>query len=153
VRLEDWPGEEPALATALDASMVEAIENFETSRRIRWRSVRPRWAAALDERLAQRPSPRLFALAEEDALTVLCAARDSTDEVGNVQLASTYAPPPDTADARAIMNRLLLSIDARPEEVWFIRLRGGEPPDPAQAASENRLGWPGLESCVEGFDT
>jgi hypothetical protein len=152
VRLEDWPGEEPALATALDASLVEAIENFETSRRIRWRSVRPRWAAALDERLAQRPSPRLFALAEEDALTVLCAARDSTDEVGNVQLASTYAPPPNKEDARALMNRLVLSNEAQPDDVWFVSLEGGEPAAPAQAAGGRRPGWPGLTPCMERLD-
>src|SRR5437762_3489047 len=79
------------------------------SRRITWRSVRPRWAAALDELLAQRPSATLFALAEEDALTVLCGARDAGPAAANIQQASTYAPPPDQPNAQALWHRLMLS--------------------------------------------
>src|SRR5207245_1953611 len=49
VRLEDWPGEVPALGTAIDASLSESIDALARSRRIVWRSVRPRWTAVLEE--------------------------------------------------------------------------------------------------------
>ena len=160
VRLEEWPGRAPTVATALDAALAEAIESFAASRRITWRSVRPRWAAALDELLAQRPSAMLFALAEEDALTLLCGTRDVESAVSHLQLASTYAPAPDQVHAQALWHRLMLSQDVQPDGAWFGHLEDGAQADPAVAgaaaaapAGERRLAWPGVTVGVEGLSS
>lgn len=150
VRLEDWPGDGPIVATALDAAWAETIDSVAASRRITWRSVRPRWAAALDELLAQRPSTTLFALAEEDALTVLCGAQEAGPAAANIQQASTYAPPSDQANAQALWHRLMLSHDVHQDDAWLGRLEGGAPADPAATAGERRLGWPGVALGMEG---
>lgn len=151
VHLEDWPGDGPTVATALDTALAEAIDTFARSRRIAWRSVRPRWAAALDELLAQRASAMLFALAEEDALTLLCGSRDTGAAASNLQLASTYAPSPDSGQAQALWHRVMLSHDVRPDEAWFGRLEFSPQPESFAATGAERFpGWPGVAREAEG---
>jgi hypothetical protein len=143
IRLEGWPGDGPVLGTALDLALAEGIDRLATSRRITWRSVRPRWATALDELLAQRPSAMVFALAEEDALTLLCGPCDTGSAASNLELASTYAPSPDKAHAQAIWHRMMLSRDVQPDDAWFGRLEERAMADTAiVAAGESCLGWP-----------
>lgn len=149
VHLEDWPGEGPAVATALDAGLAQAIDELAATRRITWRSVRPRWAAALDELLAQRPSATLFAFAEEDALTLLCGSRETGPGVANLSLASTYAPAPDQLNAQALLSRLMLSQDLQPDDAWSARLDVATPSDPATLVSSRAPGWPAARQTLE----
>lgn len=150
VKLEDWPGDASAVGTALDAALAEAIDVVADSCRIAWRSVRPRWAAALDDMLAQRPSTSLVAVAEEDALTLLCASATSTAAPGDRDLAATYAPAPDLAQATALWHRVMLSHDVPTDDAWLVHValpeQGGEP---ASSGPDRSSAWPGIVQLAE----
>jgi hypothetical protein len=150
VQLEDWPGDASAIGTALDAALAEAIDAVAASFRISWRSIRPRWAAALDDLLVQRPSTVLVAVAEEDALTLLCGSPTSAASPGGLELASTYAPAPDLSQARALWHRVMLSHDVPAEDAWLAHL--AVPEDGVEVAvstSDRRGAWPGLVQLAE----
>ena len=155
VQLEDWPGDAPALGTAIDVSLAESIHALARSRRIVWRSVRPRWAAVLDEALAHRPSIGMVAFAEEDALTVLGGPSlnvPSTSSFG-FDLAATYSPSPSRIQAMALWHRMLLSRDLQSDDAWFEHLesiaeRGGTD---AAAEDGNPTMWPSAARGTEAF--
>lgn len=153
VLLEDWPGDAPVVGTALDAALAEAIEAVARSNRVVWRSVRPRWAAALDERLAQRPSTALVAVAEEDALTLLCGSKAAGRSSTGVDLASTYSPAPDEGQATALWHRMMLSRDVPPDDAWRVHLAvpvaAGE--TSASTPDERSGAWPRLVKLAEGL--
>jgi hypothetical protein len=142
VRLEGWPGDASVVGTALDGALAETIDAIARRCRVSWRSVRPRWAAALDDMLAQRPSTALVAIAEEDALTLLCG---STTSAGAPELASSYAPAPDVSQAMALQRRVMLSHDIPTKDAWLVQLLA--PDDGAEeggSASDRREVWPRL---------
>ncbi len=148
VRLEDWPGEVPVLCTAIDAALGDAIQALAKSHRIVWHSVRPRWAALLDEALLRTPSTRLVCLAEEDALTLVGgpASNWPPAPAAGFELASTYAPAPDADQATALWHRMLLSLDVQPDDAWFAQLEPvveGEATAPVAGAA-NAPAWPRL---------
>ena len=152
VQLEDWPGDAAALGTALDVTLAEVIDAVAKSCRVAWRSVRPRWAAAIDHMLAQRPSTALVAVAEQDALTVLCGSTTSVASPGGLALASTYVPAPDPAQATALWHRLMLSNDAPAEDAWLLHLATPEEGGEAAVSASDRSGpWPHLVHLAEGF--
>lgn len=153
VRLEDWPGEVPALGTAIDAALAESIDALARSRRIAWRSVRPRWAAVLDEALAHRPSLGLIAFAEEDALTLLSGPplQVFATTSSSFELASTYSPAPEAVQSVALWHRTMLSCDVQPDDAWFGRLAPISESDAPGSAREdgNRAVWPSAARHVE----
>lgn len=150
VKLEDWPGDASAVGTALDAALAQAIDAVADSCRIAWRSIRPRWAAALDDMLAQRVSTALVAVAEEDALTLLCASTTSSASLGDLELAATYAPVPDPAQATALWHRVMLSHDVSVDDAWLMHValpeQGGEL---ASSGPDRGCGWPGIVRLAE----
>jgi len=153
VRLEDWPGDVSALGTAIDASLAQAIDALARSRRIAWRSVRPRWAAVLDEALAHQPSLGLVAFAEEDALTLLGGPPMQAAETSSsgFELASTYSPSPDATQVQALWHRTLLSRDLLSDDAWFGKMTSIAERDalgPALADGP-RTAWPGAARHIE----
>ncbi len=152
VQLEDWPGDALALGTALDATLAEAIDAVANSSRIAWRSIRPRWAAALDDMLAQRPSAALVAVAEEDALTLLCSPTTSVASPGGLELASTYAPAPDPAQATTLWHRVMLSHDVPADDAWLVHLAVPEVGVEGTVSTSDRSGvWPRLVQLAAGL--
>lgn len=153
VQLEDWPGDAPVVGTALDAALAEAIEAVARSNRMVWRSVRPRWAAALDEMLAQRPSTALVAVSEEDALTLLCGSKAPGVPSTGIDLASTYSPAPEEGQAAALWHRMMLSHDVQPDDAWLVQLAvpvaGGE--TSASTPQERSGAWPRLVKSAQGL--
>jgi hypothetical protein len=151
VRLEGWPSDAAALGTALDAALAEAIDATADSSRVAWRSVRPRWAAALDEILAQRPSAGLVAVSEEDALTLLCGSTASKASNG-LELASTYVPAPDAAQAASLWRRLVLSQDLPAEDALLVQLAiPEESVEAAHSGSDHHGAWPRLVQLAMGL--
>jgi hypothetical protein len=121
VVLEGWPGD-ATLATAVGQPLADAIAMQGGRRgRIAWRSVRPRWAAALDEALRERPGLRLFALAEHDALTMV-GGPPPAEGTAPFDQATTYAPAPGERDVEALWQRTLLGRDLSPEDARLVRL-------------------------------
>lgn len=152
VQLEDWPGDASAIGTALDATLAEVIDAVANSCRIDWRSVRPRWAAALDDLLTQRPSTALVAVAEEDAFTLLCGSTTSIVSPGGLELASTYAPAPEPAQATALWHRVMLSHDLPADDAWLVHLELPEAGVEVALSRSGRSGaWPRLVQLAEGF--
>jgi hypothetical protein len=151
VYLEDWPGEASVVCTAIDAAFVDEVEAVARSCRISWRNVRPRWAAALDDMLSARPHTALVAIAEEDAFTLLCGA-GSNAPASRVEVAATYSPAPDEAQAVALWHRLMLSHDVPRDQAWLMHLPA--PPvaeqDSAPSPSEDGGRWPRLAPLAEG---
>jgi hypothetical protein len=152
VQLEDWPGDVSAIGTALDAVLAEAMDAVANSCRISWRSIRPRWAAALDDILAQRLSTALVAVAEEDALTLLCGSTTAVASPRGLELASTYAPAPDPAQTTALWHRLMLSHDVPADDAWLVHLAVPEEGVELAVPTSDRGGaWPRLVQLSEGF--
>lgn len=136
VALEDWPGD-AALATAIGQPLAAAIETHGGRRgSIAWRSVRPRWAAALGDALREHAGLRLFAFVEDDALTTVGGP---SSEAGAVPFdhAATRAPAPDAAELEALWQRTLLGRDLSPQDASIMRL------DTAASSSGSTPGdWP-----------
>ncbi|MGN6527144.1 MAG: hypothetical protein ACTHL8_12230 [Burkholderiaceae bacterium] len=123
VALEDWPGD-ATLATAIGQPLADAIATHGGRRgSIAWRSVRPRWAAALDDALRERPRLRLrlFAFVEDDALTMVGGPSSEAAAVP-FDHAATRAPAPDAADLEALWQRTLLGRDLSPQDASIMRL-------------------------------
>ena len=151
VRLEDWPGDAAVVGTAIDAALADAFDAVAKSCRISWRSIRPRWAAALGDMLAQRPSTRLVAVAEEDALTLLCGSTASGTSPGGLELASTYAPAPDAAQAAALWHRVLLSQDVAADDAWLVQVVVPEQGVETMVSTPDRGGaWPRFAQLAAG---
>jgi hypothetical protein len=153
VQLEDWPGDVPALGTAIDVALAESIHALARSRRIVWRSVRPRWAAVLGEALAHRPSLSVFALAEEDGLTLLGGPPLKLPATSSsaIDLAATYSPAPNPSQAMAIWHRMLLSRDLPPDDAWFAHLEAIAQGDQSGFVEDvgNRTVWPSATRQAE----
>ena len=148
--LEDWPGDGMALATAVDESLAALVDALPRAHRIRWRSVRPCWAVALDEALRQRPDLRLFAFAEADALTLLGGP---AREVGapSFDQAATHAPSPERDHAGALWQRTLLARDVPSDEALFVQLATPEVEAEASPDEGARGCWPAVVSHPEGL--
>ena len=153
VRLEDWPGDAATLGTAIEESFALAIDEVARARRITWLSVRPRWAAAIDEALGQRPSTSIVAFADADALTLLGGA--PPHEAGTTSpafdMAATYAPAPTGERAAALWLRTLLSRDVRAEDASFLRMSTplAETTDTLAPADGRGARWPGAVRLSE----
>ncbi len=151
VRLEAWPGDATALATAVDAQLAQAIAALAGTRRVKWRSVRPRWAALLDEVLAQHAAASLVACVEDDSLTILGGSAREHDAPGaHFELAATHSPLPVADRMTAMWLRTMLSRDVKPEHAWLARLQTPHPgiDRPAGDLAATR-GWPDAMRQVE----
>ncbi len=146
-RLEEWPGNSAALATAIDTSLAQTISDVARVRRVAWRSVRPRWAALVDEALMQRPSVSLVAFAEEDAFTLLGGppAQAPAAPSAGFELAATYSPAPSADRATALWHRAMLSRDVQPDDAWFARLEAPSEKGDSLTVDDALEGrhWPG----------
>jgi len=146
VAFEDWPETAPAFATAIEQALADTIAGLAREHRIAWRSVRPWWAAALQAALRERPSVRVLAVAEDDALTLLGGPPPQSGLASRAQAAfdyaTTYAPAPDDAQATALWHRTLLSHDILADDARFVRTA------PAAAAAAG--GWPAPAWGLDG---
>lgn len=101
--LGDWSPQATSLAVAIEQSLRQSIEATAKQHRIRLTALRPWWAHALATAANREAgAPRLLAVEDTDALTLLCG-----DE-GLFTAASSYAPLPDPKSARALINRAML---------------------------------------------
>jgi hypothetical protein len=145
VQLEEWPGDAAALCTAIDAPLAQAIDEIARVRRVAWCSIRPRWATLLDEALAERPSVRLLAFAEEDAFTLLGGSSPQGVPTAGFELAATCSPAPSADRTTALWHRTVLSRDVQTDDAWLARLV--TPPSGAGSSTADdapsRSRWPG----------
>ncbi len=150
VRLEGWPGDAAALCTAIHASLAQAIDEVARVRRVVWGSVRPRWASLLDEAIAERPSVRLLAFAEEDAFTLLggSSPQSSVMPAPGFEVAATYAPAPGSDRTTALWHRTMLSRDVQADDAWLARLE--MPASGASSSTADETRWP---ATVRGSET
>ena len=157
VLFEDWPDAAPTLVTAIEQSLADAVDMLPRTVRIDWLGVRPRWAAALGDVLRRRPEARIFALAEDDALTLLggpAGAAGASSPVGHFDQAVTYWPAPTTEQATALWHRTMLSQDVLADDAFFARLGSvdGAPADAGSPAANTRAAWPSIAGGIAGDD-
>jgi hypothetical protein len=102
VALEDWPGDQPAVAVAADADIIGKIEAGAAARKLAVRSIRPWFCRAMSER-TESVQAALVAIEDADALTVFAEIN------GHTTLARSYAPRPDRETQSALLTRLALA--------------------------------------------
>ncbi|HEX6705215.1 MAG TPA: hypothetical protein VF169_10680 [Albitalea sp.] len=115
VMIEEWPHPQPALAVAVQAQTLDAIESAARRHSLRVQSLRPWWAAALDHALSRGPDARLLAVSDGDGMTVL-GGRERFDT------ANGYVPAPSAEQADKVLARLALTAGLQPADVVRVRL-------------------------------
>jgi hypothetical protein len=142
VMLEGWPGD-GTLVSAMARALADAIAAPGGRQgAVAWRSVRPRWAAALDAALRRRPGLRLFGFVEDDALTMVGGPAPGAGGAPFDQAAS-HAPAPDDDRMDALWQRTLLGRDLLPEDACLLRLE-------AAAADATAGAWPPVRRSDDG---
>jgi hypothetical protein len=113
--LEDDPSRGVVLATAVERSLLDTLEQVANVRRLRVAHVRPVWAVLSDHAAAEEG---LRCCRDCDALTVLARHR------GVWSFAAAYAPAPDGVAARSLLQRLEASagVDAHQTTVAAIEV-------------------------------
>lgn len=111
VSLEDDPGQQTVLATAVARDTLDSIYEIATSLRVRVRSIRPAWAHAIDTAPDAHARATMLVCRDPDALTVLAMKGDS------YVFAATHMPCPDEAQAGALIRRLRLSLNQQDDAI------------------------------------
>jgi hypothetical protein len=115
-----------ALCVALPADIRQAILASAKTEGVTLFSLRPWWAAALNETLTQQAGIELFAALDSDALTVLMA------KDGAWLSADSYTPRPEPLQLDALVTRLMFASTVDSDKACRVRLNelarsGGQP--------------------------
>lgn len=97
---------EACLAVAAERVLVNEIASQAARLRMRLLSSEPWWTLALNEALTRSPAPKLLAVEDSDALTIL------SGDNGAFASAATYAPPPPPGQLQALLARATLNEEA-----------------------------------------
>lgn len=102
--VETDPATAPAMATAADVALIDAIERATAEAELRIVSIRPAWALATERAGRELGRDALLAIRDADALTMLgwVDARAS--------FAATYAPAPAEEARGALLQRVQVSV-------------------------------------------
>jgi len=114
VRLEGDVTKGVALATAMPAAEHERVEAAVKRAKLRLLSLRPWWAAVLDQALAVRPELELLAVEDTESLVLLAT------QGGNWSMAETFAPRPSADEAIRVVQRMAAGASVQPERsAWW----------------------------------
>jgi hypothetical protein len=116
VVLEDWPGEQAALATAVPLAILDHIGQHTRQAGLAIQSMRPWWCRRLDQ-LSPTGADDAIAIEDGDALTML------RGQAGGFVLARTYAPRPPADQLEPIVARTALSEGINADDMRVARWR------------------------------
>jgi hypothetical protein len=68
VQVEAWPDKHPTLATAIRKPLLDAIELAASQNKVRIRSLKPWWSAALNHLISAKPSSDLACINDQDSM-------------------------------------------------------------------------------------
>jgi hypothetical protein len=114
--VESDPTRVAVTATAVEASLIEALYESARVHRMHIASVRPAWARVLEHQSPERPDELLLCCRERDALTILAATGD------RMLFAATYCPAPSGMDVESLLRRLQASLGLNDESLAVVDL-------------------------------
>lgn len=126
VVLEDWPGEQAVLATAVPVATLEHIRHQIRQAGLAIQSIRPWWCRPLEQLSAQSAYDAIV-IEDSDALTML------REQAGRFVLARSYAPRPPADQLEPIVARTVLSEGINADDMRVVRWRPAD--DLAHAAA------------------
>lgn len=126
------------LAIAMPVAVLAQIESLIGRAKLRLVSLRPWWAAVLDQALATQPGLELLVVEEPESLTLLAG------KAGIWSMAEVFSPKPSADEAARTVRRLAAGAFARPESSAWLRLD-------STGAEVSRALWPSAQtSPLEG---
>lgn len=102
--VETDPRTHSALATAVEASLLEALYAAARQRKLHIASIRPWWVRATERHARLEESDLLLCCRDPDAMTVVAA------RARQIVFAATYAPTPSEEDVTHLLRRLRASL-------------------------------------------
>jgi hypothetical protein len=115
--LEADPSAGPALAIAVELSVLDSIHAAAGARRLRIASIRPAWARATESRgQGAAAGDSMLCCREPAALTVMAS------RAGNWTFAATYAPAPSAKEQERLLRRLQASLGIGAEHMMLNEL-------------------------------
>ena len=117
VWLSALPRNDRALAVAMTLPLHQAIVSAARQARVTLACIRPWWARALNETLAQSPDVELFAAEDSDAMVVIGAQGHAWS------VAAAYAPKPAPRQHESLISRRVLAQGIAPSSIARVRMQ------------------------------